>query len=142
MRLASGIIAPLLRTRFSRLEREWAEAIFAAILAPETVGLPAFEEIDRVAFWRCLEQAPGPLFGPGLRGMIHAVTMLPLADRRYLLPLFALPLDVRHTLVEELANDRRYAVRQMMSALKMVACFAYFDDPVVRARFAEPRPRP
>jgi hypothetical protein len=116
-------------------ERRWAEALFAAILAPETAALPPFERIDRAEFWRCLDEAPGPLFGIGLRAMVHALTFLPLADRRHRKPFFALAPEDRRALVAELDRQGPAAVRQVLTALKMLACMAYFDDPAVRARF-------
>jgi len=133
-------LADLARAHLGRRERAWAEAIFAAILAPETAGLPAFDSIDRDAFWRCLDQAPGVLLGHGLRAMIHTVTFLPLTDRRYRRPFFALPLEARLTVVAELDHHPRFLLRQTLETLKLLACFAYFDDAAVRARFPGPRP--
>ena len=127
--------------RLAAFEKRWAEALFAAILAPETAGLPAFESIDRQAFWRCIEEAPGPLFGIGLRGMVHLLTFLPLVEpggpgaSRPRRPFFALPPEARRELVAALEHDPRFAVRQALHALKMLACMAWFDAPAVRARF-------
>lgn len=136
MTLLDSFGARLSRTRFTAAERVRAEAIFEAILPAESAGLPSFESIDRTEFWRCIEDAPGPSFGPGLRAMIHAFTLLPLADRRFRKPFHRLDRDQRETLVAELSGDERYAIRQMLTTLKMIACFAYFDDARVRARFA------
>lgn len=121
-------------TRLRGFERRWAEAMFAAILAPETVGLPAFASIDRHEFWRCVESAPGPLFGVGLRAMVHALNLWPLADARHRRPFVALTPAAQATLVAELAHHGSYAVRQLVTALKMLACLAYFDDAGVRQR--------
>ncbi|MFO0750447.1 MAG: hypothetical protein U1F43_32970 [Myxococcota bacterium] len=130
--------------RLAAFEKRWAEALFAAILAPETAGLPAFASIDRTAFWRCIEDAPGPLFGVGLRGMVHLLTFLPLAEppraadggRGARRPFFALPSEAQRAYVAALEHDPRFVVRQALHALKMVACMAWFDAPSVRARFA------
>lgn len=126
----------LARTRFTAAERRRAEAIFAALLPGETAGLVPFASIDRTEFWRCIEEAPGPSFGPGLRAMIHGFALLPLADARFRRTFDALSVDEREAFVASLAGDTRYAVRQMLTTLKMVACFAYFEDESVRARYA------
>jgi hypothetical protein len=127
--------ARIARTRLTTTEKAWAEAIFEAMLPADTAGLPAFASVDRAAFWHCLEDAPGPSFGPGLRAMVHGLTFLPLTDRRFRKPFYALDRDNREALVAELGRDSRYAVRQMVTTMKMMACFAYFDDAGVRARF-------
>ncbi|HRC86466.1 MAG TPA: tetratricopeptide repeat protein [Thermoanaerobaculia bacterium] len=42
------------------------------------------------------------------------------------------------TAIEHFDRDPRYAIRQMLAALKMLACFAYFDAPAARAPFEQP----
>jgi hypothetical protein len=117
-------------------ERAWAEALFASVLGPtEDEGLPSFESVDRTVFWRALESAPAPTFGPGLRAMVHGLTFLPVLDVRYGKPFFALDRAARARFIEGLHDDPRYLVRQMLATMKMLACFAYFDDPAVRARY-------
>lgn len=117
-------------------EKAWAEAIFEAVLGPvEDEGLPAFRSIDRAAFWAAIETAPGPSFGLGLRAMVAALTFRPLAHRSYGKPLHALPLADRTRFLESLADDSGYATRQMLTTMKMLASFAYFDDARVRARY-------
>jgi hypothetical protein len=115
-------------------ERRWAEAIFAAVL-PGGAGLPAFAAIDRDTFWRCLEQAPAPSFGVGLRAMVHALTFLPVADARLRRPFFQLSEDERRAFVLDLEQRDSYPARQLLTTMKTLACFAYFDDPIVRERF-------
>ena len=45
------------------------------------------------------------------------------------------PLPVDPMKQRTLVADRRYFGRQAFVTLKTLACFAYFDDPDVRARF-------
>lgn len=114
-------------------ERRWAEALFEAILGGgERDDLPRFEVIDRTVFWHALAEAPAPSFGVGLRVFVWTLTLLPLADRRWRRPFVALPREARLLAVSEWERSPSYAVRQMLAALKMLACFAYFDDPLVR----------
>jgi hypothetical protein len=116
-------------------ERARAEVIFAAILSAETAGLPAFETTDRETFWRILEEAPAPSFGPGLRVMVHALTLLPLARPRYRARFHMLDREAQRAFLAELEQDERYPLRQLVTTMKMLALFAYFDDERVRARF-------
>ena len=120
----------------SEPEKVWAEAIFEAVLGPvEDHGLPAFRDVDRTTFWRAIETAPGPSFGMGLRAMVAALTFRPLAHRAHRRPLHALDRTERTRFLESLETDASYATRQMLTTMKMLASFAYFDDPSVRAHF-------
>lgn len=115
-------------------ERRWAEALFAAILGPvEDHGLPAFAPIDHDGFYRALATAPGPLFGPGLRAMVLALTFAPVVDPRFRRPFYALDAEARLRCIAALASHRTHVVRQMVATLKILACFAYYEDPRVRA---------
>lgn len=124
------------------LERRWAEALFDAILGVDGRGaLPAFEHVDRTVFWSALHRAPAPSFRWGLRAFVWALTLLPVASARWRRPFFALPREARLAAVASWERSRSYTVRQMLGALKILACFAYFDDDRVRravARSPEP----
>lgn len=135
MSLAPGIHASIAHVALSPDERARAELIFAALLPAEEAGMPAWDSIDRETFWRILETAPAPSFGPGLRVMVLAVTLLPLVRPAYRARFHLLDAARRRAFMEELAQDERYALRQMVTTLKMLALFAYFDDETVRARF-------
>lgn len=121
--------------RLTDLERGWAEALFASILGTGgDEGLPPFDATSRAVFWRCFEEAPAPLIRAGLRPMLHTLTFLPIVSG-YGKPFFLLDTAERERFLEAAATDRRYFVRQAFVTLKTLACFAYFDDPDVRARF-------
>lgn len=113
-------------------EREWAEAIFEAILGPlEEHGLPSFASVDRASFYAAIDHAPGPQFGPGLRSMVTGANLSSVA--RFGKPLHALGKAERIAAVDAMADDSRYVVRQILSTLKILATFAYYEDPRVRA---------
>jgi hypothetical protein len=119
-------------------ERAWAEALLGAIVGPtEEHGMPSFASVDLDAFYRAIDTAPGPSFAPGLRAIVYGLTFLPLADRRFGKPFYALAPDARVRCIEVMAAHELYAVRQMVSTLKILACFAYFEDGRVRARSRE-----
>lgn len=116
-------------------ERRWAEALFAAILGPlEDHGLPAFASIDLASFYEAIDRAPGPMFAPGLRAMVAALTFWPLTHPRFRRPFHALDARARLDCVEAMAASEAYVTRQMLTTLKMLACFAYFENAAVRAR--------
>jgi hypothetical protein len=127
--------------RLTPLERSWAEALFAAIVPTGTAdGLPAFESVDPVVFWRTFERAPAPLVRAGLRPMVHTLTFLPVAWG-FGRPFFALSGRERERFIARAAGSRSYFVRQSVMTLKLLACFAYFDDAAVRGRYdAVPAP--
>lgn len=123
---------PLNLTAF---ERGWAEELFAAILATGGEdGLPPFASVDRTAFWNAFASAPAPMVRAGLRPMLHTLVFLPVVSG-FGKPFFRLSGDERARFLAKIADDRRYFVRQSLVTLKTLACFAYFDDPRVRARF-------
>lgn len=135
MDLSSYVRARISTSAFTAHERARAEAIFAALLPGELAGLPTIDTIDRARFWHILETAPAPSFGPGLRVMLRAFALLPLAYPGFRATFHALDEEARARFVEAVARDERYAVRQIVTTLKMLALFAYFDDDRVRARF-------
>ncbi len=129
--------------RLFGFERRWAEALFDAVLGIEphdaaSITLPAFESIDRAVFWAALERAPAPSFRFGLRGFVYVFSLATLVDSRWRRPFFQLARAERLAAIEAFDRDPRYAIRQMLSALKMLACFAYFDAPAARTPFEAP----
>lgn len=130
-----SFIDRITKTRLMPHERAWLEQIFAAILPAETAGLPAFETSDRSEFHRLIEDAPGPMFLPGLRVMLHALSVLPLGYAGYRRPFFALSVEARRAFLAELANEDGYLSRQLVATMKILAGFAYFEDRRVRERF-------
>ncbi len=116
-------------------ERRWAEALFSAVLGPvEEHGLPAFEAVDKAAFYRAIETATGPQFLPGLRGMLYAANFAPLLDPRFGKPFSSLDRAAQLRFVEAMAGQTGFVTRQILSTLKILATFAYYEDPAVRAR--------
>ena len=76
----------------------------------------------------------------GLRPMLHTLVFLPVVSG-YRKPFFRLGPDERARFLTATASDPRYLVRQALTTLKTLACFAYFDDPQVRARFTADTPQ-
>jgi hypothetical protein len=124
--------------RLTDTERAWAEALFAAIVDPEPGGaLPPFRDVDPAAFWERFATAPAPLVRAGLRPMLHTLTFLPVVSG-YKKPFFQLSREEQDRFLASIEKSPRYFVRQSVTTLKTLACFAYFEDPKVRAAFARP----
>jgi hypothetical protein len=130
-----NVLESVAKLRLLPHERRWLEQIFAAMLPGETVGLPSFDSGDHAEFFRIIEDAPGASFLPGLRVMLHALHALPLGYAHYRRPFFALPLEARRAFLAELAHENGYLSRQLVAALKILAGFAYFENPRVRECF-------
>ena len=135
MRALTPTLALLARTPLLPHERAWLLQIFAAVLPTDTAGLPAPGAHDWSSFIHTLERATAPTFVPGLRVMLHALAVLPLAHAGYRRPFFALSVEARRAFLVELAHDDRYLARQLVATMKILAAFALFEDPSARAAF-------
>lgn len=122
-------------------ERRRAQALFDALLGvggPE--GPPAASAEAQARFWRTLDGAAPPALRLGLRASVHALNLLPLLRRGFGRTFLALSPDARARCLEELEHSPRYAVRQSVATLKILACFAYFEDDEARARLGGAAP--
>jgi hypothetical protein len=121
---------------WSAADRRWRDALLAAVIPridPE--GLPGLEDLDPGRFFGELDRAAPPLLRFGFRAAVWVLTFSPIfllgKPRRF----GALPPSDRDLLLGRAASSRLYLLRQLVLALKLVACFAYFQDPTLRARF-------
>lgn len=120
--------------RLSAFERRWASALFGAIIgAGGGDGLPPFASVDEGLFYRRFESAAAPLVRAGLRPMLYALVLAPVT-MGYKKPFFALSTEDQARFLIEVDHEGNAFLRQSLAALKTLACFAYFEDPVVRAR--------
>lgn len=113
-------------------ERRRAELLFDAVLGAPT-RFPRGEGQPQ-AFWRALGTTTPPYFSPALRGTVHALNLLPLTMRGFRRTAASMSREQRLAYVEQLSHDSRYAVRQMLATLKVLACFAAFEDDGLRRR--------
>lgn len=117
------------RPLLSGFERTWADALFDAVL-----GTPV---ADRERFWTLLSERGPSTLGAGLRLAVHTLTFLPLTMRGYGRPFFALDTEARLDCIEAMATHPRLLVRQVVSTLKVLACFALLESPGVRQRLED-----
>jgi len=127
--------ARMLRRPLSGGERARLVTVLAAVLPAERAGLPALDALDHASFFAAIEGATGPTFLPGLRAMLTALELMPLAKRGFRRRFSALDRDAQQAFCAALADDEGYLARQLTGTLKVLAGFAYFDAPAVRARF-------
>ena len=132
--------------RWSARERRWRDALMAALIpvGPPNDGrpeqdpagrLPGLAELDTTSFWADLDQAAPPLLRLGLRVAVWALTWMPLVLVGRLCTFPRLSPDAQDQLLSRAAASRWYLLRQLVTLLKALACFAYFREPAVRARF-------
>ncbi len=119
------------------IERRWRDALLDALLPAPGSGLPAMAEVDRRAFWPRFDRTAPLHLRAGFR--LATAVLAGLAPRL---------LGHRGTLagLDAAARDdvvRRAAHAPVLSELvlvaKLVACFAYFDDPAVQAAARGPQ---
>ncbi|MCB9698996.1 MAG: hypothetical protein H6738_19600 [Alphaproteobacteria bacterium] len=121
--------------RVSVRSRARTELVLRAVLPVEDAGLPGWDTVDREVFWRHLEQDTAPTFVPGLELMLVALGWLTRMDRRYRRSFFRLSDGERRDVMAALDRRSDYVSRQLVATFKILACFAWFDAPHVRARY-------
>lgn len=125
----AGASAPL-----SGFERRLAEALMDAVLGVGAPGGPPPPRAeDRGAFWRLLATYAPPYLRPGLRGTVWALSAWPLLLPGLRRPFLALSPEARLDAVAAMEESPVATVRQLLSTLKIFACFALAEDPRGRA---------
>lgn len=121
--------APALRD----FERRWAEALFDALLGVQVT--------DRERFWALVAAKAPALVKPGLRVAVHALTVLPTTMKGYGRPFFALSWPQQLACVEAMGEHPSLTVKQLVSTVKVLACFALLESPGQRERLTtQPAP--
>jgi len=119
---------------WTALERRWRDALMAAMLPRvEGVDLPGYAELDHAAFWQRFYAVAPPLLRFGLRVAVWVITWWPLFTLRAARPLHRLERSERDDVLTSLGASRWYLVRQLVTTVKMVGCFAYFNNDAGRA---------
>lgn len=113
---------------WTALERRWRDVALEAVM-------PGFAEVDHGPFWAALDRAAPPLLRLGFRVAVWTVTWAPPLALGRLRTLPRLPPADRDRLLARLAGSRLYLARQLVTTLKLMACFAYLRAPAVRARY-------
>ena len=114
-------------------ERRWRHDLMAALIpASEAGDRPGLGARDLEPFWARVAAPGPPLLGLGVRAAVWMLTLgAPLLVGR--LRLFgSLDAETRDRLLERARTHRLGLFRQLVMALEMMACFAYFGDRAVR----------
>lgn len=116
--------------RDAGIRRRWADALLDAMIPAPGDALPAMAGIDRTAFWpRFAAAAP-----PELRFAWRCTTIALVAVAPFLLgyrTIFTrLDAAARDDVLQRAANLPGGA--DLLLLVKLVACFAWFDDPAVQ----------
>ncbi|MBM4344324.1 MAG: hypothetical protein FJ100_13220 [Deltaproteobacteria bacterium] len=121
---------------WTHAETAWRDALFGAML-PRGVGRsgrPGFADLDLAAFWSRFERAAPWTLRWGLRASVWLLTWLPGPLGFGWRSVARLRADDRDRYVAMLLDSDHWVLRQLADTLKIVSCFAYFQDPAVRAR--------
>jgi hypothetical protein len=125
-------------------ERAWAKAALDAIYpAAACEALPqgiAASDLD--GFFDDLFIHVPLMVWLGLRVAIWIIALAPLVLLRRLATISMLPPGDRVVVIRRLASSKRYAVRQLVLALKASGGLLYASAPAVRARVLEPASSP
>lgn len=112
-------------------ESRWRDALLDAMIPEPGNGLPPMARVDRGAFWPRFERAAPWTVRFALRAatyVIGGLAPLLLGHRR----VFArLDPAARDDVLQRAA--RLPGGAQLLLVVKLVACFAYFDDPAVQS---------
>lgn len=112
-------------------EARWRDALLDAMIPAPGDGLPALATIDRRTFWPRFERA-APL---PLRAGLRLATLLLAGLAPFLLghrrTLVALDAAARDDVLRR--AERLPGAAPLLLVVKLVACFAYFDDAGVQA---------
>lgn len=113
-----------------RFEAQWRDALLDAMIPTPGDGLPPMTEVDRRAFWPRFEQTAPWVLQAGVRLatlVIGGIVPFVLGYRR----VFARLDPAQREEVLQRAT-RLPGGADLLLALKLIACFAYFDDAEVQ----------
>jgi hypothetical protein len=120
-------------TAWTPTERRWRDELLAA-LVPASPPLPGLGAVALDDFWPAFDAAAAPLLLLGLRAAVFVLAVLaPLILLGRWRLFSSLAPEERDRLLVRAVESRSYLLRQMVTTLKAVACFAYLRDPRVRA---------
>ncbi|MBK8257208.1 MAG: hypothetical protein IPK82_31610 [Polyangiaceae bacterium] len=120
--------------RLTGVEMKWAEALFKAILGTER-SLPTLSENGTADFFNAFNGSAAPLVVMGLRPMVYTLTFLPVWSG-YRRPFHLLTPEEQEAFLVQIDGDRRVFVKQALTTLKTLACFAYFETPETRTFYS------
>jgi hypothetical protein len=121
-------------------ERRWRDALVGAMIPPtagaRARGVRGVSEVDLSGFWPRLGAAAPFLVRAGFRLAVWVLTWVPAFLPAYAHPFHGLSEPRQDRFLSEAARSRSYLLRQMTLAVKVIACFAYFQDPEARVAVA------
>jgi hypothetical protein len=117
-------------------ERRWRDSILAAMIPRlDSSGLPGLAELDLTGFHERFDLAAPPLLRFGIRAAVWFLIFAPPFLIGRFAPFSRLSAEDRDRVLDRASRHRLYLVRQLLLTLKLVASFAYFQDPRVRSAF-------
>jgi len=116
-------------------EKRWARQLLSAFAPSDGPGLaPLHGEVDYLRALARMRREATPLAALGLRLAIWIAALAPLWLWGKLTTISKLATDRRTELLRELLTHRAFAVRELVTLLKLSAAMALLGTPSVRAR--------
>ena len=106
---------------WTRIERRWCQDLLEAMV-------PGLEELDLAAFWDRFDRVAPPMLRVGLRSSVWALTWLPVPMLRTARHFSRLSPEQRDRFLERANESRAYLLRQLVTTVKVTACFAVMED--------------
>ncbi|MBT3220783.1 MAG: hypothetical protein HN348_16995 [Proteobacteria bacterium] len=110
-------------------ERQWRDALLAAMI-PATGAMPTISVLDLDDFWIRFRSLTPLTLRFAFRFAVMVLNLLPIVTKRR--TFLRLSSDDRDQFLNRVLNSRLFVFRQLALVVKQVACFAYFQDPMVR----------
>lgn len=121
-------------THWMRFERRWRDALLEAIVPAHGDTVLGLAEVDTANFWPRFQERAPRLLRFGVRASVWLLTFMPLITIGRFRTFGRLSPADRDRCLAKWNGHRSYLVRQLVTTLKIVACFAYFRAPAVRQR--------
>ena len=110
-------------------ERRWRDALLAAMI-PATGAMPTISVLQLDDFWSRFSRLTPLTLRLAFRFAIVVLTFLPIFGKARTFS--RLNTDERDQFLNRVLNSRLFLIRQLVMVVKQVACFAYFQDQLVR----------
>ncbi len=115
-------------------ERTWAEAILVATV-PAGERHPGLGAVSLDRFWDVFGQSAPFLMKIGFRVAIWFVALQPIWSLSGWRTFAGSSPEDRQQSLQALNSSHRAMTEQLLSLIKLMACFAYFEDAAIQDRF-------
>jgi len=118
------------------IESRWRDALLEAMIPALPGGpLQGLAAADRTPFWNHFRRTAPLLLRFGFRVAVALLTWLAFVQRGR--PFHRLSADQQDAWLASASRSRFWSIRQLVNVVKLIACFACFNDPAVHGAVRE-----